>query len=85
MKSPFFSANRKLARERQLRKLAAMRAAKERKRMAQPREPDPRMIRFYPLEFRVHNKLTGEVSDWHDIRSARHIAKQISLLLKYFT
>ena len=83
MQSRRYIANRKQVRERMLRKMANFRAAKERKRLANPVEREPKLVRFYPLEFCVRNKLTGEVSSWHDLRSARRIAKQAALLLRY--
>jgi hypothetical protein len=64
-----------------LRKMANMRAAKERKRLEHPVEAEPRMRRFFRFEFCVRDKLSGEVSNWSDIRSARRIARQAALLL----
>lgn len=45
MNSRFFFTNRKLRRERMLRKMANMRAAKERHRLAHPPEPEPKLQR----------------------------------------
>ena len=66
-----------------LRKMANMRAAKERKRLANPVEREPKLVRWYPLEFCVRDKRTGNVSQWHDLRSARHLAQQGALLLRF--
>ena len=71
-------------RKRQLRKLANMRAAKERKRLARgPREEEPRMVRGFPLEFGVRDKVTGETV-WLDLRSTRDVAKRVAVVLKYY-
>ena len=77
-----FSA-RKNRREKILRKLANMRAAKERKRLANPVEREPKLVRWYPLEFGVRNKRTGETA-WIDLRSARDAAKRIRVILKHY-
>lgn len=83
MNSTHYYANRKQARERQLSRCAAMRAAKERKRMEHPPEHEPKLVRWFPLEFCVRDKRTGQVSAWHDLRSARHLARQAALLLRF--
>lgn len=83
-RSKHFFANRKQASDRKLRKCANMRAAKERKRLANPVEREPKLVRYYPLEICVRNKLTGEETSWHDIRSVRRVAVQIGLLLKHY-
>lgn len=70
-------------RQRQLRKLANMRAAKERKRLANPPEHEPKMVRWFPLEFGVRDKRTGETV-WMDLRSTRDVAKRITVLLKHY-
>ena len=65
------------------RKMANMRAAKERKRMdAGPPEEEPRFTRWHPLEFGVRVKATGE-THWHDLVSVRHAAKALSLVQKF--
>jgi hypothetical protein len=66
-----------------LRKLANMRAAKERKRLENPIEREPKMIPWYRFEFGVRDKRTGETA-WHDLVSVRHAAKALGLVLKYF-
>lgn len=73
----------KARRERMFRKMAAMRAAKARKRLARgARQEEPKMERWYPLEFGVRDTRTGEVA-WHPLRSVRHSAKALGLVLKY--
>ena len=56
-----FSRNRKLRREKQLRRLAQMRAAKERKRLANPTENEPVMLRWHRFEFGVRDKFNFEI------------------------
>jgi hypothetical protein len=70
-------------RVRQLKKLANMRAAKERKRLANPPEREPEFVRYFPLEFGVRDKRTGETV-WMDLRSTRDAAKRINAVLKYY-
>ena len=79
-----FFANRKLRREKVLRKMAAMRAAKERKRLENPVEREPKFERWFPLELGIRDKHSGEVA-WIDLRSVRDAAKRISVVLKNYT
>ena len=65
-----------------LQKMASMRAAKERKRLENPPEREPKMVRFHRFEFAVKDKLTGEQA-WHDLVSVRHAAKALGLILKF--
>lgn len=76
------SRNRKARWEKRLRQLAQMRAAKECKRIASPLEREPKLERFYPLEFGVRVKATGEMH-FHDLVSVRYAAKALGLILKY--
>jgi hypothetical protein len=74
---------RKRRREAVLRKMAAMRAAKERRRMErEPVEDEPKMERWHRFEFGVRDKTTGETA-WHDLVSVRHAAKALGLILKH--
>lgn len=67
-----------------LRKMAAMRAAKERKRLAAgPPEYEPKMARYFPFEFGVRIKATGE-THFTELRSVRHAAKAIGLILQFY-
>ena len=65
-----------------LRKMANMRAAKARKRRANPPEHEHKMERYFPLELGVRDKRTGEVA-WTDLRSVRDTAKRIAIVLKF--
>ena len=66
-----------------LRKMANMRAAKERKRLANPPEREPELIRWFPLELGVRDKRTGEVA-WIDLKSVRDAARRLSVIMKYY-
>ena len=70
-----------------LKKMANWRAAKARIRQerisAGLLEREPRMQRYYPLEFGVRVKATGETY-FVDLKSGRHAAKALGLILKYF-
>lgn len=78
-----FFTYRKRKREAMLRKLENMRAAKERKRLERgPIEEEPKFERYYPLEFGVRVKSTGE-THFTDLKSVRHAAKALGLILKY--
>lgn len=60
-----------------------MRAAKERKRLANPVEREPKMIRWYPLELGVRNKVTQETA-WIDLKSVRDATRRLSVILKFY-
>jgi hypothetical protein len=69
---------------RLLKKMAAMRAAKERKRLARgPCEEPARFVPWAPLEFGVRDKVTGEVV-WMDLRSGRDVARRVAVLLRHY-
>jgi hypothetical protein len=74
-------------REKQLRRLQTMRDAKARIRQeriaAGLLEREPKLERYFPLEFGVRVKATGE-THFHDLVSIRHAAKALGLILKYF-
>lgn len=65
-------------------KLANMRAAKERKRLENPMEREPKLVRWFPLEFGVRDK-RNEDTVWMDLKSTRDVAKRIAVLLKHYT
>lgn len=68
-----------------MRKMAAMREAKERKRLERgPRDEDLKMVRWFPLEFGVRDK-RNEDTVWMDLKSTRDVAKRIAVLLKHYT
>ena len=77
-----FFRNRKARREKVLRKMSAMRAAKERKRLANPPEHEPKMERWFPIELGVRDKLTGETA-WVDLRSVRDAVKRLGVVIKF--
>ena len=45
-------------------------------------EREPKLTRYYPFEFGVRIKATGE-THFVDLRSVRHAAKALGLILKY--
>lgn len=69
---------------RQLERLANMRAAKARKRLENPPEHEPKMLRWHPLELGIRDKLSGETC-WIDLKSCRDAAKRIAVILKFYT
>ena len=73
----------KSKRMRMLQKMSAMRAAKERKRLANPVEREPKFVTCYPLEIGVRDKLTGEVA-WCDFKSVRDAAKRLAVVKKFY-
>lgn len=74
---------RGVKRERMLKKLANMRAAKARKREFTPPEREPKLVRYYPLEIGVRDKRTGDTA-FVDLRSVRDAAKRLSVVLKNY-
>lgn len=64
-------------------KLAAMRAAKARKRMANPVEREPKFVPYYPLEFGLRDTRTGEVA-WVEFRSVRDAARRLAVINNYY-
>ena len=81
----FFSA-RNRRRERVLRKMANMRAAKERKRLERgPRETEPRgrLVRHPHLSWAVRDELSGEIV-WMEMKSARDTFRRVTVLLKFY-
>ncbi len=58
-------------------------AAKARKRMANPVDDEPRMVRWHRLQFGVRDKLTGD-SMWMDLCSVRDAARRLSVLLRHY-
>ena len=74
-------------RERMLRKMAHWRRRKAEIRQeriaAGLLEREPKLQRYYPLEFGVRVKATGE-THFVDLKSVRHAARALGLVLKYF-
>ena len=78
-----FSRNRKVRWEKRLRQLAQMRAAKERKRLANPPEHEPALVPWHPLELGVRDRVTGEVA-WVEFKSLRDARRRLSVLRKFY-
>lgn len=84
MRRDAFFTFRKRKREAVLRKMAAMRAAKERKRLARgPVEANPKFIRSTGLSFAVRDDICGVVV-WHPLKSLRDTIKRIALVLREY-
>lgn len=67
-----------------LRKMAAMRAAKEHKRLERGHiESEPKMQRWHRFEFGVRDKISGE-THFTDLKSVRHAAKALGFILKFY-
>jgi len=65
------------------RRMAKARWAKWRANAAERPEPEPRMVRWYPLEFGVRDKGSGDVC-WMDLRSGRDVQRRVAMLLKHY-
>jgi hypothetical protein len=75
---------RKARRASVLQKMAAMRAAKERKRLARAvLQPEPKTVRWHRFEFAVRDKQTGQTA-WHDLKSVRHATIALRLILRHY-
>ncbi len=87
VRSVRFFGNRKARRERNLRKMVNMRAAKERLRQeriaAGLLERDPKFVRWFPLELGVRDKQSGETA-WTDLRSARDAGRRLAVILRHY-
>lgn len=68
-----------------LKKMAAMRAAKARKRLAGPApEPEPpRLVRWTGLSLGVRDETTGETA-WVPFRSVRDAARRLAVVLREY-
>lgn len=86
MHSRTFFRNHKERRERQLRKLSNMRAAKARKRQALVDagllEREPKMERAYRFEIGFRDTFTGDIG-WKPLKSSRNAHLTAGLILKY--
>ncbi len=87
MNTQVFFGARKRRRERVLRKMATMRAAKERRRMERgPREDEPHrgpIVRHPHLSWAVRDDLSGDVV-WMEMKSARDTFRRVTVLLKFY-
>ena len=68
---------------RHLKRLANMRAAKERKRLAAPSEREPKLVPYHPLELGLRDKATGEVA-WVDFKSLRDALRRLADVRRYY-
>lgn len=76
--------NHKARRERVLRKMAAMRAAKDRHRMGNQLEPRPSVDKPAPfLEFGVRDVRSGEAG-WVPFVSLRDAMRRLAVVRKYY-
>ena len=73
---------RKARRERMLAKMRRMREAKERKRMANPVEPEPRMEKWNRFEVIVVDRLTGERGSF-ELRSLRDAGRRLAAVVRW--
>ena len=83
--SVFFTA-RKRRRERILQKMAAMRAAKERKRLERgPRDEELRgpVVRHPNLSWAMRDELSGDVV-WMEFQSVRDMARRAGMVAKFY-
>ena len=66
-----------------LRKMTNMRAAKERKRLENSPEREPKMERFFPLEFGVRDTRNGDTA-WVPFKSVRDAARRLAIVQKFY-
>lgn len=81
-----FSRNRKARREAHLRRLANMRAAKARKRLENPPEHEPRMVRWHRFEIGVRDKVHGPAGygeAWTDFKSIRDAVRRLRVIQQH--
>jgi len=62
---------------------AKMRAAKERKRLENDTEREPRMERTTCLSWAVRDDLTGHV-EWLPLKSVRDVVRRVAVLLRHY-
>jgi len=74
---------RRVCSPRRLAVLAAMHAAKARRRLADPPEREPRMVRWFPLELGLRDKRTGEAA-WVDFKGLRDALRRLAVVRKYY-
>ena len=63
--------------------MARARWAKWKASSASMPEPEPKMERWFPLEFGVRDKVSGTTC-WLDLRSARDVTRRVSVLLRFY-
>ena len=84
VRSRYFFKNRKSRRARVWRKMDVMRAAKARKRLADPIEREPKLVRFYSLQLGVRDKRNGDTA-WTDFKSLRDAVRRLSVIQKFYS
>ena len=57
--------------------------ARERKRLANPVQREPRLIRYHPLQIGVRDKVTGDTA-WIDFKSLRDAVRRLSVVQKFY-
>lgn len=57
--------------------------ARERKRLANPIEREPKFTRYHPLQLGVRDKRTGETA-WVDFTSVRDAARRLSVVQRFY-
>jgi hypothetical protein len=67
-----------------LRRLAAMREAKDRKRLANPTEREPRMLPFHRLEIIVRDKLNEFEIGSFDFTSVRDATRRLTMVRRFY-
>jgi hypothetical protein len=60
-----------------------MRDAKERKRLANPVEREPKLERWFPLQFGLRDKSTGEIA-FVDLKSFRDVIRRLRVVKKFY-
>ena len=75
--------NAKARRESLLRRSRLGVLARERKRIANPIEREPKLLRYCPLELGVRNKHTGETA-WTDFKSVRDATRRLTIIQKFY-
>jgi len=72
-----------LRRSRQLEKMRETKKRKREQAITDGWTPEPKMEKYYPLEFGVRDKATGETA-WTDLKSVRQASRALGLILKYY-
>ena len=78
---------RNTKRFRMLRKMENMRADKARIKMERGAagllEREPKLVKWFPLELGVRDKVSGDVA-WTDLKSVRDTARRIGVVLRHY-
>ena len=77
------SKNAKARRESLIRRSRLGVLARERKRLANPIEREPKPVRYYPLQFGVRDKRNGDTA-WIDFKSVRDACRRLSVIQKFY-